>query len=176
MSKTRVYELARELGVENKDLMARLEKLGIKNKKPTSSMEDGEVEKVKREFRTSEPHEMEETRVKSTVIRRRAVRSPAEEAPAIEEVKPVGAAPEPVSVEQEKKEEKDTSKVYALPSSIQMKELKVESTQYLSDLPAIEFYPNGGSNGGDILLDTPSQKGYKIKVNFLTGMVVIEKV
>jgi len=78
--------------------------------------------------------------------------------------------------EQEKKEEKDTSKVYALPSSIQMKELKVESTQYPSDLPAIEFYPNGGSNGGDILLDTPSEKGYKIKVNFLTGTVVIEKV
>ena len=40
-----------------------------------------------------------------------------------------------------------------------MKELKVESTQYPSDLPAIEFYPNGGSNGGDILLDTQSQKG-----------------
>jgi len=78
--------------------------------------------------------------------------------------------------EQEKKEGKDTPKVYVLPASIQMKELKVESTQYLSDLPAIEFYPNGGSNGGDILLDTPSQKGYKIKVNFLTGTVIIEKV
>ncbi|HSB04619.1 MAG TPA: GspH/FimT family pseudopilin [Thermodesulfobacteriota bacterium] len=78
--------------------------------------------------------------------------------------------------EQEKKEAKDTSKVYALPSSIQMKEVKVESTQYPSDLPAIEFYPNGGSNGGDILLDTQSEKGYKIKVNFLTGTVIIEKV
>ncbi|MEN6464358.1 MAG: translation initiation factor IF-2 [Syntrophaceae bacterium] len=106
MSKTRVYELARELGVENKDLLARLEKLGIKNKKPTSSMEDGEVEKIKREFRTSEPHEMEETRVKSTVIRRRAVRTPAEEGQAeIEEEKPVEAAPEPAPVAQEKKEE-----------------------------------------------------------------------
>lgn len=107
MSKTRVYELAKELGVENKDLLARLEKLGIKNKKPTSSMEDGEVERVKREFRTSEqPHEMEETRVKSTVIRRRAVRTPAEEAQAaIEEETPVEAVTEPVLVIPEKKEE-----------------------------------------------------------------------
>lgn len=106
MSKTRVYELAKELGIENKDLLARLEKLGIKNKKPTSSMEDGEVEKVKREFRTSEqPHEMEETRVKSTVIRRRAVRTPAEEAQAIiEEEKPDEAIPEPVALEKEEKE------------------------------------------------------------------------
>ena len=46
---------------------------------------------------------------------------------------------------------------------------EVESPQYPSDLPTIEFYPNGGSNGGDILLDTQSQKGFKIKVNFLTG-------
>jgi len=78
--------------------------------------------------------------------------------------------------EQEKKEGKGTEKAYALPANIQMKELKLESAQYSSDLPAIEFYPNGGSNGGDILLDTPSQKGYKIKVNFLTGAVIIEKV
>ena len=56
-----------------------------------------------------------------------------------------------------------------------MKELNIESTQYPSDLPAIEFYPNGGSNGGDILLDSQSQKGFKIKINFLTGAVVIEK-
>ena len=65
---------------------------------------------------------------------------------------------------------------YPLPAGVQMKELNTESTQYPSDLPAFEFYPNGGSNGGDILLDTRSQKGYKIKVNFLTGSVVIEKV
>jgi general secretion pathway protein H len=78
--------------------------------------------------------------------------------------------------EQKEKAGEDIEKSYALPADIQMKELKVESTQYPSDLPAIEFYPNGGSNGGDILLDTPSQKGYKIKINFLTGTVVIERV
>ncbi|OGP88481.1 MAG: type II secretion system protein GspH [Deltaproteobacteria bacterium RBG_16_48_10] len=75
-----------------------------------------------------------------------------------------------------KKEATDAQKTFFLPVGVQMKELNIESTQYPSDLPAIEFYPNGGSNGGDILLDTQSQKGYKIKVNFLTGTVAIEKI
>jgi general secretion pathway protein H len=84
-----------------------------------------------------------------------------------------------VSEDQEATEKKEATNVqmtYPLPAGVQMKELNTESTQYPSDLPAFEFYPNGGSNGGDILLDTRSQKGYKIKVNFLTGSVVIEKV
>jgi general secretion pathway protein H len=78
--------------------------------------------------------------------------------------------------ETEKKEVKSAPKSFFLPSGVQMKELNLESTQYPADLPAIEFYPNGGSNGGNILLDSQSQKGFKIKVNFLTGAVVIEKV
>ncbi len=75
----------------------------------------------------------------------------------------------------EKKETTATPKSYALPAGVQMKELNIESNQYDSDLPAIEFYPNGASNGGDLLLDTQTQKGYRIKVHFLTGTVVIEK-
>ncbi len=77
--------------------------------------------------------------------------------------------------ETEKKEAKAAPRVFSLPRGIQMKELNLESPQYPTDLPAIEFYPNGGSNGGDVLLDTESQKGFKIKVNFLTGAVVIER-
>ena len=76
----------------------------------------------------------------------------------------------------ENKEDKADPRVYVLPAGVQMKELNIESPRYPSDLPAIEFYPNGGSNGGDFLLDTQSQKGYKIRVNFLTGTVAIEKV
>ncbi len=93
---------------------------------------------------------------------------------------------QPVETDQEetdKKEAGETSetnetpktRTYVLPASVQMKELNIESTQYPADLPAFEFYPNGGSNGGDILLDSRSQKGFKIKVHFLTGNVVIEK-
>jgi general secretion pathway protein H len=82
----------------------------------------------------------------------------------------------------ESKEEKDekwegkaTKKTYSLPEGIRMKEVDIPSPQYPSDLPLIEFYPNGGSNGGAILLDTQDRTGYKIKVDFLTGMVRIER-
>jgi len=76
----------------------------------------------------------------------------------------------------EKTEEKVPEKKYSLPDPVHIKEVKVDSNQYPSELPAIEFYPNGGSNGGSILLDSPDRKGYRININFLTGVVEIEKV
>lgn len=76
----------------------------------------------------------------------------------------------------EKKEVIGIQKTYALPRGVQFKEFKIASPQFPSDLPMIEFYPNGGSNGGMILLDSPDQKGFRIKIHFLTGMVVVERV
>jgi translation initiation factor IF-2 len=97
MSKKRVYELAKELGIENKELIARLEKLGITVKSHSSSLEDSDVERLKRDFHAAEPHEVEEKRIKSTVIRRRAVHLVIEEEqPKIPEVEAVEAAVEPV--------------------------------------------------------------------------------
>jgi prepilin-type N-terminal cleavage/methylation domain-containing protein len=76
----------------------------------------------------------------------------------------------------QKREEMVQKNKYHLPDGIQIKELKIPSPQYPAGSPAIEFYPNGGSNGGSILLDSQDQKGYRIKVNFLTGIVEIEGV
>jgi general secretion pathway protein H len=78
--------------------------------------------------------------------------------------------------EDPKKEDKAPQKIYPLPNGIHLKEVKVEEPQYPSDFPAIEFYPNGGSNGGTILLEGQDQRGYKVKVYFLTGTVEIERV
>jgi general secretion pathway protein H len=66
-------------------------------------------------------------------------------------------------------------KTYVFPEGINLKEVDVESPEYDSDFPAIEFYPGGGSNGGTIVLDSQGGAGYKIKVHFLTGSVEIEK-
>jgi general secretion pathway protein H len=73
---------------------------------------------------------------------------------------------------------KDNSsqKRYTLPKGVDIKEVKADSPQYPSDYSVIEFYPNGGSNGGTILLDSQDRKGYRIKIDFLTGVVKIEKV
>ncbi len=84
---------------------------------------------------------------------------------------------EPDGQEKEGKEEpKDQEKRYVLPSGIQMGEVKIRSPEFPSDLPTIEFYPHGGSNGGTIVLERQDQKGYRIKVHFLTGIVEIEEV
>ncbi len=77
--------------------------------------------------------------------------------------------------EEETKKEKVPQNIYSLPEGVQIKEIKFDSPQYPSDLPTIEFYPNGGSNGGTIFLDSQNLKGFKIKVHFLTGIVQIEQ-
>src|SRR4030043_456536 len=84
MAKKRVHELAKELNMENKDLIARLEKIGITVKSHSSSLEDSEVEKIKEVMLAGESRQIVEERIKSTVIRRRAVRAPLEEAPLAE--------------------------------------------------------------------------------------------
>jgi len=105
MSKTRVYELAKELGIENRDLITRLERLGIAVKSHSSSLEDQDVERVKKEFTLGERSTVVEKRVKSGVIRRRAVRKPLEpgQAAEAEEELPMdeSGAPEPVPEEAE---------------------------------------------------------------------------
>jgi general secretion pathway protein H len=78
--------------------------------------------------------------------------------------------------EELKREEKTVRQMYHLPGGINVKEVDIASPQYSSDYPTIEFYPNGGSNGGSFLLNSEELGGYRIKVHFLTGMVAIEKV
>jgi translation initiation factor IF-2 len=105
MSKKRVYELAKELGLENRELITRLEKIGIAVKSHSSTLEDGDLERIQAELLSPEPREVVEQRIKSTVIRRRAIRLPVEEAkpeeaapPAPEEKPAVETAPRPEPV------------------------------------------------------------------------------
>ena len=74
------------------------------------------------------------------------------------------------------KEESVPPKIYGIPKGIRIREVKVESTEYSSDFPTIEFYANGGSNGGTITLDNQDRQGFKIEVNFLTGIVTVQKI
>ena len=57
MGKTRVHLLAKELGVETKDLIAQLDRLGIRGRKAQSSLEDDEVVRLRAAFSAEEkPH------------------------------------------------------------------------------------------------------------------------
>lgn len=102
MSKTHVYELAKKLGIENKELLARLKSLGIEVKSHLSVLEEEDVQRV-----TAPPappkgiSKQEEVRVTTTVIRRRPkiVEQPPEEiepvaAEAVESVVPAPGAEE----------------------------------------------------------------------------------
>jgi translation initiation factor IF-2 len=105
MSKKRVYELAKEMGLENRELISRLEKIGIAVKSHSSTLEDADLERIKTELLSPEPREVVEKRIKSTVIRRRSFRTPTEEVVPTEET-----APEPEAREERHVEEKPREK------------------------------------------------------------------
>ncbi len=134
MSKKRVYELAKELGLENKELIARLEKIGIAVKSHSSTLEDSDLERIQSELLSPEPREVVEQRIKSTVIRRRAVRLPTEEAKPEEVAKPPQEEPPAAAappVELAKKE---------VPPEPPPKEVPVRTSIY-RDRPAVETAP-----------------------------------
>jgi len=93
----------------------------------------------------------------------------------LREVRVQKTEPSEEKEEELKREGKAVRQMYHLPGGINVKEMDIASPQYASDYPTIEFYPNGGSNGGSFLLNSEERGGYRIKVHFLTGMVKIEQ-
>ena len=73
MTRIRVHELARELNMENKDLIDRIEKLGIQVKNHMSTLTDSAVLKIRQQFSEvrSASETVEEKRIGREVIRRR---------------------------------------------------------------------------------------------------------
>lgn len=71
MTNIRVYELARDLNMTNKALLARLRDIDISVKNHMSSLDNEVVAMIKSNLFGSLAENIEETRVKSTVIRRR---------------------------------------------------------------------------------------------------------
>ncbi len=80
MTKIRVYELAQKMGIENKELMARLKAIGVDVKSHTASIEEADVKNLlaaaPQPAVTPAPParevSKEEVRVTTTIIRRRA--------------------------------------------------------------------------------------------------------
>ncbi len=93
----------------------------------------------------------------------------------LREVQVTWMEPDEAEEERETGGNRSTPQTFVLPTSISIRELELKAPQYVSELPVIEFYPNGGSNGGSFLLQGEAQQGYRIKVHWITGMVEIEK-
>jgi translation initiation factor IF-2 len=95
MARTRVHELAKEWGLETKDLIARLEKIGIRGRRSQSSLSEDEVERAiedlglgdrpsvqigeERLVTDESGQQMLQRRVGTKVIRRRATAQPISE-------------------------------------------------------------------------------------------------
>jgi len=154
MPKKRVHELAKELNLENKDLIAHLEKMGITVKSHSSSLEDDEVEKIKDVLLASESRQIVEERIKSTVIRRRAVRTP-KGAPALEEAE-LAEKPEDESLitpsekaGKDKKEEITKPPVTGAPTAFVETKKKIPKSEADAATPAIKGKPAAETTGGE---------------------------
>ncbi|MFH1530365.1 MAG: translation initiation factor IF-2 N-terminal domain-containing protein, partial [Pseudomonadota bacterium] len=104
MSKVRIYELGKELGVQNAALIDKARELGLDVESHLSYLEEEDALKVRSAMATASQGTTVEKRVSSTVIRRRSRRQTTEpdadmvEAEAPLELDPVHeqkAAPEP---------------------------------------------------------------------------------
>ncbi len=83
--KKRVYELARELNMTNKALLEKIEPLDLGLNSHMSTLDDGHEAKIRQYIQGGPAPDLEEKRVKPTVIRRRRkVTDQAEEEPAAE--------------------------------------------------------------------------------------------
>ena len=74
MIKTRVYEVAREMGLDNRELMTKLATLGIQVRNHMSSLEPIDIERVKRSLDKEKQQNVVEERIRPTVVRRRSVK------------------------------------------------------------------------------------------------------
>ena len=84
MGKVRIYEIAKELGVENVELVTKISSMGIQVRNHMSALEQADADRVKRAFQKDSSKETVEERIRPTVVRRRAVarKEPKAEAPA----------------------------------------------------------------------------------------------
>ena len=74
MIKTRVYEVAREMGLDNRELMTKLATLGIQVRNHMSSLEPIDIERVKRSIDKEKQQNVVEERIRPTVVRRRSLK------------------------------------------------------------------------------------------------------
>src|SRR6476660_5289380 len=103
MSKVRVYEVAKELGMEQKVLVALIQSMGFADvRNHMSSVEPELVERVRRHLEKQKSPSVVEERIHAGVVKRRSVARPEKSeaaAPQVPGSRPsaVAASPEPVS-------------------------------------------------------------------------------
>ena len=111
MEKIRIYELAKKIGKESKDVVSALEKLGVKGKKPASTI-DGETAKKVKSFFTKAKPAKKKTPAKKTIARKASEPAAKKPAQATRKEKPavIKARPEKPRPEKKKPEKAESRK------------------------------------------------------------------
>lgn len=73
MSKVRVYEVAKDLGLDNREIVVKMAALGIQVRNHMSSLDAADVDRIKRAIEKEKVESVVEERIRPTVVRRRAV-------------------------------------------------------------------------------------------------------
>ncbi|HEY4186132.1 MAG TPA: translation initiation factor IF-2 [Polyangia bacterium] len=106
--RVRVYELAKELGIANRDLLERIRGLGLEVANHMSHLEAAEVDRIRRSLSRERHESLVEERLTDTVVRRRSKSAPPVAAPAPSPVvarAPAPPAPKPAPVVEAKEKE-----------------------------------------------------------------------
>ena len=107
MAKIRIYELARELGLESKEVLARVQELGIEAKTASSGVEPEAADKVRQSFGSADEPVPEPVPADEPVVAEEPEPVPAEEPAAVE---PQAAEePEPEAADEAADEEAEKS-------------------------------------------------------------------
>lgn len=119
MSKKRLYEIAKELGKESKEVVARAKELGLDVKSHSSSVEEAVAAKIAASFKPAAPKEEAKPAAPKASAEKKAEKSePAKPAVAKEEAKPA----EPVAPKTEKVASKPQSRNFKAEREARAKE------------------------------------------------------
>lgn len=94
MTKQRVYEVARDLGLDNRELINRMAALGIQVRNHMSSLDASEIERVKRALNRDRNETLVEEKIRPNVVRRRAKKVSKEEPKVVEARSSFGPPPD----------------------------------------------------------------------------------
>jgi translation initiation factor IF-2 len=126
MAKMRVYELAKELKIDNKELVRQLIEFGYDVRNHMSTLTPEEAQEVREKTKESRSEVVEEKRVTKTVIRRRRKKVDAEAEEAQSEKEEAEAAPEAEEKREPVAEEAQAAAEAAEPAPEPAEEAKAE--------------------------------------------------
>lgn len=110
MSKVRIYELAKELAIDNKQLLAQVKEMGYDVKTHMSALEEADAQRVKDIITGVRSEVVEDKRIRPNIIRRRTKVLRTEPEPVTTEVTPAVTAETAPQPPVEEVEERDLSR------------------------------------------------------------------